>query len=155
MRKFTAMVLVVFAGFGLAGCGDDDDDSSSPAGSEESTEDSSEETTDESAEDESSESASGGGGGDVKKYCEISNKLDDAFPEDAEAETPEEIAAVFKKFIDDHADEFEQMKNAAPNDIRPEVEAALAVFDDVAGGDLSGLEDFDTTKVDDFEEENC
>lgn len=153
MRKVISVLVTAIVALGLGGCGDDDDDASSTettAASDSTTED---------TDGEEGEAAATPTGGDLDRYCELSASLDESFPEDADADTEEELAEVLKQHFDEHEGDYDEIVKAAPDDIEEEAAKAVEILRRVADGDLSALEDpaFDqvASTLDEFDTTHC
>jgi hypothetical protein len=93
--------------------------------------------------------------GNVKKYCELSEKLSDKF--DAfKADTEEELVAGMKKVVEDNKDLFDDLDKVVPDEIRADFDKAIGAIKAAAKGDTKSLQDLpDTSKMDEFDEKNC
>jgi hypothetical protein len=161
MRKTISVLITAVVALGLGGCGGDDDDGGE-ASSEESTETTSAESDDSATEDtdgKEGEAAATPTGGDLDRYCELSASLDESFPEDADADTEEELAKILKQHFDEHEGEYDEIVKAAPDDIEEEAAKAVDILRRVADGDLTALQDpaFDqvASTLDEFDTTHC
>jgi hypothetical protein len=100
------------------------------------------------------EEASGTG---VERYCEISARLDKASDSliNAEADTDEEVKKGFADLFRDHGQDLEDLVEAAPAEIKADVEKGVEAFKKAAEGDFSALEAFDETKISDYDAKHC
>ncbi|MGH9001370.1 MAG: hypothetical protein ACRDY7_18500 [Acidimicrobiia bacterium] len=96
----------------------------------------------------------GGSASGVERYCELAAELDDAFPEEIDADTPEEVTKVLEDFLDEHGDDLDALADSAPDEIKSDVTTAVDAIKKAAQGDLSAA-NLDTSKVDEFDQENC
>lgn len=131
-RRFLLLPLVAM--LGLVGCGDDDDDTTS-AGDE-----SAEETTDESGE------------GDLATYCEKSAQIEQQLgsgPDiDFESATPEEMTEAAKEFAGGATELADEALEAAPEEVRPDIEVLVAALKEVAEtGDFGAFETPETEEA--------
>lgn len=102
----------------------------------------------------------GGGGSDAltaseRKYCSLVKQFKSrtpTFPKDAD---PEQFAAVMSKSVADNAEYFEDLVAAAPAEIKPDVEAAVAAYRRAATGDITAYEGLNLAKADQWEEDHC
>jgi hypothetical protein len=98
-------------------------------------------------------------GGNVERYCELSDSLDESFPEDADADTAEELAEVWRSHFEEFEDEYNEIVEAAPEEIKDEAAKAIDILKRVADGDMKAFEDPDAEKIsevlDEFDSENC
>jgi len=155
MRTPVITLLVAVTATFAAGCGGDDDDSAEPA----SADGTSQAATGEDGADGADGSPQGVKGGDLDTYCELSTKLDDSFPEDADADTPEEFVTVIGEHFKEYRDDYEAVVDAAPDTIADDARAAFDLLERIAGGDISALEDPDfdqiATSLEEFDSEHC
>ena len=96
-------------------------------------------------------------GSNVERYCEVTAELDTASDKliNSEADTPEEIKKGFVDLFAGHGDEFEDLVEAAPAEIKAEVALGIEAFRKAADGDFSAMERFDDSKISDFDAKNC
>jgi hypothetical protein len=163
MRKTISVLITAVVALGLGGCGGDDDDGGE-ASAEDSTETTSAASDDTGTEDTGGDEGEGEAaatptGGDLDKYCELSASLDESFPEDADADTEEELAEILKQHFDEHEGEYDEIVKAAPDDIEEEAAKAVDILRRVADGDLTALQDpaFDqvASTLDEFDTAHC
>ena len=104
---------------------------------------------------------SGGGGGNrsgalttsEQKYCTLVKQFKTpTFPKDPE---PEQFAAIMTDYVAKNAKYFEDLLKVAPDEIKPDVEKAIATLRQVATGDISAYDGVDLTKADQWEEDHC
>lgn len=131
MRKATAVLSALLLTGALTACGDDDESASS-------------------------------GGRDLERYCEIVVELENSDDPAVEgAETPEDFAAAFGQFVEDHEDEIDGLVESAPDEIADDVEFQIdALRGGIEDGDLDtrlSTEEFTAAeqRVTAFEAENC
>jgi hypothetical protein len=103
--------------------------------------------------------------GDVDRYCELVAELDeagsDAFAEleADDAATEADYARTERQFIDDHADEFDELREVAPEAIADDLEVLLTEQEKRAsGGDQEETSDEAEAaeeRIGEFEEKNC
>lgn len=126
MRPKAFVVAVGLSGLlGLAGCSDGDDGGSSALTASE------------------------------RKYCSLVKQFKNrtpTFPKDAD---PEQFAAIMSKSVTDNAEYFEDLVAAAPAEIKPDVEAAIAAFRRAATGDITAYDGLNLAKADQWEEDHC
>lgn len=101
--------------------------------------------------------------GDVERYCELTKQLDEAGSEafdqleDDEQATDEDFARAMEEFNEAHADEFQELRRVAPEEIRSDVKRMLdgiqagAHAEEQPDEDLAEAEE----RVQAFEEDNC
>ena len=90
-----------------------------------------------------------------RKYCSLVKQFKNrtpAFPKDAD---PEQFAAIMSKSVADNAEYFEDLVAAAPAEIKPDVEAAIAAFRRAATGDITAYDGLNLAKADQWEEDHC
>lgn len=101
--------------------------------------------------------------GDVDRYCELTAELDAAGSEffaDLEADesaTDEDYAQAEADFIEAHQDDFDEILEAAPEEIRADLEVLLDAQDRRAEGDNeppAGADEAEE-RILDFEAESC
>ena len=147
MGKTIGVLMAAAVALGLGGCGDDDD--GGDAASEETTEETSAASGD----------AATPTGGDIEKYCELSASLDASFPENADADTEEELAEILKQHFEEHEGEYQDIVKAAPDEIEEEAAKAVEIMQRVADGDMTALQDpaFDevANTLDEFDTTHC
>lgn len=149
MKRLLVVVVAVAAGLGACGSGGEE---RAGGGAEDSIADVEEQKA--AAEQAGDKPA---GDGDVKKYCEVTKRLDAAGDAlmNTEAETAEDVKAGFARLMEANAADFDELVRWAPAEIRDQVAAAVAAFRKAAEGDFAGVAEIDTAEVDAFEQANC
>jgi hypothetical protein len=96
-------------------------------------------------------------GSSVERYCTVTAKLDKASDKliNSDADTPEEIKQGFTELFADYGKELENLVEAAPAEIRADVEKGVEAFRKAADGDFAGIESFDDSRISDFDARNC
>lgn len=104
-------------------------------------------------------------GGDVERYCELVDELDQAGSEffaaleEDESATDEDYADAEQQFIDDHADDFEELRDVAPAEIADDIDVLLTAQEQrAAGGDQEEASEEAAAaeeRVVSFEDANC
>lgn len=143
-RRLAVVLLCGALASGLAACGDDDDEDASASAS-------------------ASEPADGGGEGDLAAYCENVLEIETAGEPDIDFETstPEEIAQAAMDFAGEKMVEpAHAAGEAAPEEIREDVEILVAAVDEVAEtGDFAAAFDDEveaaSQRVHEFDLANC
>ena len=133
MKRLVSVVIVVVA-IGLGACGDDQGGGdSAPRRSE--------------------------GAGSAPEYCDLIeelNKRSESLDNLPENPTPEQAQDVFADFVEDNAELLDDLVDAAPEEIGPDVEAFIAAFRTAATeGDFTAIEAADNTRIDEYESKNC
>ena len=128
-RVFWVGVVSLASVFGV-GCGDDDDEASS-----------------------------------VERYSELVQELDEAGSEafadleEDESATEEDFAEAERRFVDDHQDDFDELREVAPDEIADDIEVLLAAQEErAAGGEQEEASDEVVAaeeRVGAFEASNC
>lgn len=104
-------------------------------------------------------------GRDVERYCGLVDELDqvgsEAFEalEDDESATDEDFAEAERQFLEDHAADFDELREVAPPEIADDIDILLTAQEERAAGgeqeettdDVAAAEE----RVGDFEEQNC
>lgn len=127
MKMTRRVLMLLFAGLlGLVGCGDDDDDTDAATGDD-------------------TEMTEAAGEGDVATYCEkvaeIEVTLGPGPDIDFESATPEELTQAAKEFAGGATDLAAEAQEAAPAEIRADIDVLVAALDDVAEtGDFGAFE---------------
>lgn len=101
--------------------------------------------------------------GDVNRYCELTAELDaagsEAFAalEGDESATDEDYAQAEADFIEAHQDDFDAILDAAPNEIRDDLQVILDAQERRADGNDEPIEGADEAeeRILDFEDANC
>lgn len=89
----------------------------------------------------------------VQRYCDLVGRFrTPTFPPDAD---PGVFQEVMVKYVEANHDYFEELIDAAPGEIKKDVENAVVTLRRVASGDLQAFDTLDTRKADEFEEKNC
>jgi hypothetical protein len=122
-------MIPVLALAGLVGCGDDDDEAH----------------------------------GDPDRYCELSREMDqagdEAFAELEEDEdaTEQDFARAERAFLEAHSDEFDEIREVAPDEIRADVDTLLDAVRARAQGSEESSPEADEAEqhVTEFEDQNC
>lgn len=106
-----------------------------------------------------------GAGGNVERYCELVAELDEAGSEafaaleDDESATDEDFAETERQFIEDHADDFDELRDVAPDEIADDVDVLLGAQEErAAGGEQEETSDEVSQaeeRVGEFEGANC
>lgn len=96
-----------------------------------------------------------GGSASVGRYCDLAGRLDDITDDIETGDTAEELSAAVERVLDDNRELLDDLEDAAPDDIKAEVEEAIDAMEKAAGGDLEAVEAVDSDKLDKFEQENC
>ncbi|HET9769618.1 MAG TPA: hypothetical protein VFS16_01925 [Acidimicrobiia bacterium] len=101
----------------------------------------------------------GGGSGALtaseRRYCSLVKQFKDRTPDFPENVEPEQFAAIMSKSVEENAEYFEDLVAAAPAEIKPDVEGAVAALRRVATGDITAYDGLDLTKADLWEESHC
>jgi hypothetical protein len=87
----------------------------------------------------------------VQRYCDLVGR----FPKLPPSEEPEQFQENMVRFVEQNHDYFEDLIDAAPSEIKTEVENAVVTLRRVASGELEAFDKLDTRKADEFEEKNC
>jgi hypothetical protein len=89
----------------------------------------------------------------VQRYCDLVARFKTpTFPPDAD---PGVFQEVMVKYVEENHDYFEELIDAAPSEIKKDVENAVVTLRRVASGELEAFDKLDTRKADEFEEKNC
>ena len=106
-----------------------------------------------------------GDGGDLERYCELVDELDAAGTEmfaPLEADenaTEEDFEEAERQFVEDHEDDFDELREVVPDEIADDIEVLLDAQDERAsGGDQEETSDEAATaeeRVEAFETANC
>lgn len=99
----------------------------------------------------------GGGSGALtaseRKYCTLVKQFKTpAFPKDPE---PQQFTEIMSEYVAKNAKYFEDLVKAAPAEIKPDVELAVATLRRVATGDVTAYEGINLAKADQWEEDHC
>lgn len=87
----------------------------------------------------------------VRRYCDLVAR----FPTLPESEGPEEFQQNMARFVEGNHDYFEELIDAAPSQIKDDVESVVVTLRRVAAGELGAFDQLDLREADEFEEENC
>lgn len=100
--------------------------------------------------------------GDTERYCQLTRELDkageDAFAplEADETATEEDFADAGRRFFDEHRDDFNELRQTAPEEIREDVTVLLDGMKARAGGEEPPPEaDAAEGRIQEFEAQNC
>jgi hypothetical protein len=128
-RQLFWVTVVSMGGLGAVACGDDDEASS------------------------------------VERYCELVQELDEAGSEafadleQDESATEGDFAEAERQFVEDHQDDFDELREVAPDEIADDIDVLLAAQEErAAGGDQEEVSDEVVAaeeRVGAFEEANC
>jgi hypothetical protein len=133
VRRFMSVaVATAVLAVAAVGCGDDDDESS---------------------------------GGNVERYCELVEELDQAGTEAFaaleadESATDEDYAAMESQFLEEHADDFDELREVAPDEIADDVDVILTAQEERAAGgeqeEPSEAASAAEERIGEFEDANC
>jgi len=89
-----------------------------------------------------------------RRYCELV-KFKARMPNVPKDAEPEIFTAQMSDSLQTNADYFNELIEAAPAEIKTDVEAAISALQRVAGGDITAYDGLDLTKADQWEEDNC
>jgi len=89
------------------------------------------------------------------KYCTLVKQFQDHLPARTADPQPEQFEAAMTEALQRNAKYFDDLQKVAPDEIRADVEKAIATLHRVAGGDISAYEGLDLTKADQWEEDHC
>jgi len=88
-----------------------------------------------------------------RKYCTLVKQFQTpAFPENPE---PQQFTEIMSEYVAKNAKYFEDLVKAAPAEIKPDVELAVATLRRVATGDVTAYEGINLAKADQWEEDHC
>lgn len=89
----------------------------------------------------------------VRRYCDLVAR----FPTLPESEGPEEFQQNMARFVEGNHDYFEELIDAAPSQIKGDVESVVVTLRRVAAGELGAFDQLGGAlrEADEFEEENC
>jgi major membrane immunogen (membrane-anchored lipoprotein) len=103
--------------------------------------------------------------GDIEAYCALVAELDEAGSEafapleEDDSATEEDFAAAELQFIEDHADDFDDLRDIAPDEIAEDIETLLDAQEDRASGGEQEEASDEASEAEErvvaFEEENC
>ena len=88
-----------------------------------------------------------------RKYCTLVKQFETpTFPENPE---PQQFTEIMSEYVAKNAKYFEDLVKAAPAEIKPDVELAVATLRRVATGDVTAYEGINLAKADQWEEDHC
>ncbi|MGH8973316.1 MAG: hypothetical protein ACRD0C_08940 [Acidimicrobiia bacterium] len=87
----------------------------------------------------------------VQRYCDLVVR----FPTPPPSEDPEQFQTNMVRYVETNSDYFEELIDAAPQEIKSDVENAVVTLRRVAAGELEAFDDLDLRKADDYQAENC
>ena len=90
-----------------------------------------------------------------RKYCTLVKQFKDRMPTVPKDADPEQFIAQMSESMRKNNDYFNDLVKAAPGEIKPDVEKAVAALQRVAGGDITAYDGLNLTKADDWEEAHC
>jgi hypothetical protein len=90
-----------------------------------------------------------------RKYCTLVKQFKDRMPNVAKDAEPEQFIAQMSDSMQKNTGYFNELLTAAPAEIKPDVEKAIAALQRVAGGDITAYDGLDLTKADEWEESHC
>jgi hypothetical protein len=90
-----------------------------------------------------------------RKYCTLVKQFKDRMPNVGKDAEPEQFIAQMSDSMQKNTDYFNDLLKAAPAEIKPDVEKAIAALQRVAGGDITAYDGLDLTKADQWEESHC
>ena len=101
----------------------------------------------------------------VERYCELVQELDEAGSEafadleEDESATEEDFAEAERQFVEDHQDDFDELREVVPDEIADDIDVLLAAQEErAAGGEQEEVSDEVVAaeeRVGAFEEANC
>lgn len=101
----------------------------------------------------------GGGAGALtaseKKYCSLVKQFKQRTPDFPADVDPEQFTAIMSKAVAENDQYYKDLVEAAPGEIKAEVEAAMAALRRVATGDITAYEGLSLAKADQWEEDHC
>ena len=88
-----------------------------------------------------------------RKYCTLVKQFKTpTFPDNPE---PQQFTEIMSGYVAKNAKYFEDLVKAAPAEIKPDVELAVATLRRVATGDVTAYEGLNLAKADQWEEDHC
>ncbi|MGH9035550.1 MAG: hypothetical protein ACRD0O_07275 [Acidimicrobiia bacterium] len=87
----------------------------------------------------------------VRRYCELVVQ----FPSPPPSEEPEQFQENMVRYVEQNHDYFEDLIDAAPDEIKQDVENAVVTLRRVAAGELEAFDTLDLREADEFQDENC
>ena len=107
----------------------------------------------------------GSAAGDVERYCALVAELDEAGSEafaaleEDETATDEDFAEAERQFVQEHREDFEELRRVAPKEVADDVDVLIAAQEARASGgeqeETSGDVAIAEERVSEFEVENC
>lgn len=90
-----------------------------------------------------------------RKYCELVKQFKSRMPNVGKDAEPEQFIAQMSDSMQKNSDYFNELLQAAPGEIKADVEKAISALQRVAGGDITAYDGLDLTKADQWEESHC
>ncbi len=90
-----------------------------------------------------------------RKYCTLVKQFKSRMPTVSREAEPQEFAAAMGQSMARNQQYFEDLLEAAPGEIKADVDKALAALRRVAAGDITAYDGLDLTRADQWEEDHC
>ena len=90
-----------------------------------------------------------------RKYCELVKQFPSRMPTVPKDAEPELFTAQMSDSLAKNTEYFNELIQAAPAEIKEDVEKAITTLQRVAGGDITAYDGLDLTKADQWEEDHC
>ena len=90
-----------------------------------------------------------------RKYCTLVKQFKEHLPDIPKDSDPDLFIAKMSDAMQKGTGYFNDLLAAAPSEIKPDVEKAIAALQRVAGGDITAYDGLDLTKADEWEESHC
>jgi hypothetical protein len=90
-----------------------------------------------------------------RRYCTLVKEFADHLPNVPKGSDPDQFTAAMSTSMAKGAKYFDDLQKVAPAEIKPDVDAAIAVLRRVATGDITAYEGLNLTKADQWEEDHC
>ena len=90
-----------------------------------------------------------------RKYCTLVKEFKDHLPARAQDPEPQQFTAAMTTALQKNAKYFDDLQKAAPAEIKPDVDKAIATLRQVATGDIAAYDGLNLAKADQWEEDHC
>jgi hypothetical protein len=89
------------------------------------------------------------------KYCTLVKQFKDHVPARSAEPDPQQFTAAMTQALQRGAKYFDDLQKVAPDEIKPDVEKAIATLRQAATGDIAAYDGLNLAKADQWEEDHC